>query len=303
MSLISIKLSSDRCHYHILHTGIFCLIQRGDNLIIKLFLAFLIILFVVFVYGLFKHREFTKWLSAGDKKIVSLNVFPVKVDTEHLPLLLKNYISRVIKNEVSGIFVELSQKGVFKMSPSDTEMVFEAHQKISLSSPSFSWVAKIIKSGVPIIICDRLIDNQGELQARLFGSLSVAKASGSELLRGELLRYLAEVPWYPLAILNQPEVRWKTIDATTVSGEIEINNTIARIEYYFDENGLIERIFSPDRGRMIGSEVIPTPWEGSFSKYKEIKGLLIPTHGEVSWFLPGGKFTYFKGDIVKYKIK
>ena len=53
------------------------------------------------------------------------------------------------------------------------------------------------------------------LEARLFGSLRLARAAGPHVGKGELMRYLAELAWAPHAMLHNPQLSWREIDATT----------------------------------------------------------------------------------------
>jgi hypothetical protein len=48
--------------------------------------------------------------------------------------------------------------------------------------------------------------------------------------------------------------------------------------------------------------MIARPWQGMFSNYKEYKGVLLPSHGEVSWILDAGTFKYYSGDLEDYAM-
>ncbi|MCU0933983.1 MAG: hypothetical protein MUE86_05990, partial [Thiobacillaceae bacterium] len=54
-----------------------------------------------------------------------------------------------------------------------------------------------------------------------------------------------------------------------------------------------------DRGRAVGDQVIPTPWEGRMSNYQRRHGLLIPVDGEVAWLTPEGRLPYWRGTITE----
>ena len=55
-------------------------------------------------------------------------------------------------------------------------------------------------------ILDCYIDDEGLLEARLCGSLPLARAAGQEVSRGELMRYLAELIWAPHAMQHNPQL-------------------------------------------------------------------------------------------------
>jgi hypothetical protein len=271
-------------------------------MIYKFLIGLTLIIFVILIYLYSEYREFSAWLNRGEQEVISQK-FKDIIEPFNIPPLIKRYISIAVTRPVSGHYVKLTQKGFLKFNADGKAIPFQANQIISLTKSSFSWMARTSKGFLPIVVCDRLINNKGELQARLFASFKVADATGPELLKGELLRYLAEIPWFPLAISCQPSIIWKQLSSKSVSAEIDLEGVKAKVNFYFDKRGLIEKIYVPDRGMIVGSKSIPTPWEGHFSNYKEIKGLLVPTHGEISWILPEGRFTYFKGDLISYDVQ
>jgi len=71
-------------------------------------------------------------------------------------------------------------------------------------------------------ILDCYVDGEGLLEARLFGSLRLARAAGPVAGKGELMRYLAELGWAPHAMLHNPQLSWREIDATTI--EVSANS-------------------------------------------------------------------------------
>lgn len=136
----------------------------------------------------------------------------------------------------------------------------------------FSWVAAVRLKGLTITVCDRLVDGEGELQARLFSSIPLAKGSGDRFLRGELLRYLAELPWYPMTVLHQPDIQWKSVANNKITVTIVLGHVSATVEYTLNNEGLIESIFVPDREKADGASVELKPWLGEFSSMKKERG-------------------------------
>ncbi|MCB0422454.1 MAG: hypothetical protein KDD61_15750 [Bdellovibrionales bacterium] len=262
----------------------------------------LLLLGVGTVLFFFESHRFNQWLKNGHQKIRNHQGVGTQVDVQTLPLLLQNYLQKVLVGKPSISYIEFTQSGDFRMTPKDEMAPFTAEQIVSVRSPMFSWVAKIPMNGLPITVCDRLIDEQGELQARLFSAIPLAKGSGDRFLRGELLRYLAEIPWYPMAILNQPNIEWQQSEENKVKGTLSMKRISATVEYTFNDKGLIESIFVPDREKIDGQNIEQRPWLGEFSQYDERSGVIIPTRGQVSWLLSEGKFTYFVGNVTSYKM-
>jgi hypothetical protein len=265
------------------------------------FIGILIIL-ISFTLYLIERSHFKSWVQSGQEAIGSDSLPNKRLSVESLPPLLSDYLKKVLVQAPNGSFVIFTQSGYFRMKPEDKMVSFSAEQYVSLASPMFSWLAKLPFKGLSVTVCDRLIKQEGELQARLFSAITVAKGSGKNFLRGELLRYLAEIPWFPMAILYQPNIQWKQVSEDSVIGSLSVHDVIASVKYQFGHDGLIKSIYVPDREMINGDLVDLRPWLGEFSEYGERCGLIIPNRGKVSWILETGKFTYFDGKIDSYQI-
>src|SRR3712207_7361598 len=83
------------------------------------------------------------------------------------------------------------------------------------------------------------------------------------------MRFFAEAAWYPTALLPSQGVRWEAVDdssayATLTEGDISIT-----MLFTFNERGLIDTVRAEARGRTVGGQVVPTPWQGRFWNYEE----------------------------------
>jgi hypothetical protein len=119
-------------------------------------------------------------------------------------------------------------------------------------------------------ILDCYVDGEGLLEARLLGSLPLARLTGPEVSKGELMRYLAELIWAPHAMQHNPLLSWREIDASTVEVSAAIENDPARVRLIF-QNGDIARIEADDRLRAAGRRIVPTRWRGCCGDYREIR--------------------------------
>lgn len=254
-------------------------------------------------YFVWQRHVFQYWLADGQARIASYQGAKQGGLAQSWPPLVQEYLGKVLNRSGQSPchIVRFRQKGLFRMAPSEALAEFNAEQIVSLKAPMFAWHGHVMARGLPVTVCDRLVDGVGDLEARLLGAIRVAKASGPSILRGELLRYLAEIPWYPIAIGNQDHIRWQQVGPATVKATITLGQVSASVDFSF-EDGLIKTIYVADRERMVGSKSVPTPWLGEFSDYQSHGGMLVPSSGEVSWLLPSGKFTYFKGQISDYQL-
>jgi len=113
------------------------------------------------------------------------------------------------------------------------------------------------------------------------------------------MRFLAETAWYPTALLPGQGVRWEPVDEHSARATLTDGATTVTLLFRFDPAGLVRSVQAAARGRTVGSQVIPTPWEGHWSNYQWRDGMLVPTEGEVAWLLPQGRQPYWRGRITR----
>ena len=176
-----------------------------------------------------------------------------------------------------------------------------AEQWLSPVEPAMAWVGRGSMSGLPVTVIDSFANGSGRLEARLAGTFTVAGGSGRDFDKGELQRYLSELPVHPDAILNNGALSWRQLDPTTVEVSARSATGSASATFSFDQAGDIVGLVATDRPMSQGAGTVPTPWIGSFSDYRQMGGYRIPAHGEVGWLLDDGLFTYWRGDIIAYE--
>lgn len=82
------------------------------------------------------------------------------------------------------------------------------------------------------------------------GVIPVARAErSSALMRGELMRYLAELAWAPDAILFNVTLRWREDGPDRLSVSAGVGETAAEVTLSLDGEGRIAGSFAPDRPR------------------------------------------------------
>lgn len=193
--------------------------------------------------------------------------------------------------------VRLSQTGRIRQTATAPWSAFTARQTIALNHCAFDWIARSGPAGI-ISVRDALVDDVGQLQVRAFGFITLARAKPSaELTRGELMRYLAELPWAPDAILRNTGLRWREDGPDRLIVGAGSGDTVAEVTLNLDSEGRIAGTFAPDRGALIDGITVPTPWRGAFADYRLHDDVWLPFSGEVSWEMPSGTFTYWQGRI------
>jgi len=222
-------------------------------------------------------------------------------ELEGLPVPVQRYFDTVLREGqpiVSAVQVE--HVGTFNMSESGEQWKsFGSRQRVVTQRPGFVWDARVrMMPGVVVHVHDAYVGGKGVLHAALLGLATVMELpSTHELARSELMRFFAESAWYPTALLPSQGVRWEAIDDVSAKATMTDGDITLTMSFRFDEAGLIESVRAEARERIVGSAVIPTPWEGRWRDYEWRSGMLVPLEGEVAWLLPEGAHPYWRGRI------
>lgn len=182
-------------------------------------------------------------------------------------------------------------------------LAFTASQTISARDCAFDWRARVGPFGM-ISGRDALVHGEGLFDILAFGFIPVARAKHTAaLVRGELMRYLTELVWAPHAILHNHDLRWRVIDADTLSVSAGVDDKACEVFLSLDGHGRIIRSFAPDRPRNATAPLLPTPWRGHFSDYQSHGGIWLPSSAEVAWDVDGQRKPYWEGRLAHWEMR
>jgi len=207
-----------------------------------------------------------------------------------------------VKPDANPCSVRLTQTGRMKRSL-DTQswMAFTATQTISTRACEFDWLAKAGPFGM-ISARDALEHGEGRLDIMALGIIPIARAKHTPaLVRGELMRYLAELAWAPAAILFNKTLRWRHDGPDALAVSAGVGEVASEVVLSLDSEGRISGGFAPDRPRSATAPFLPTPWRGQFSDYRRRGDMWIPSAGEVGWEIDGEHVTYWQGRIEQWQ--
>jgi len=226
-------------------------------------------------------------------------------ELEGLPAPVQRYFRAVLEDGqpiISAATLEMT--GTMNMSATSEQWKpFTSRQQVVTRKPGFLWDAEVAMfPGLPAHVEDSYITGHGRLIAKVFGLFTVADSQGTgEIARGEFMRYFAESPWYPTALLPSQGVRWQAVDdacanATLVDGPITLT-----LLFRFNDAGLIASVRAESRGAGVGKDgvMVMLPWDCALSDYQPQGGMLIPMTGEAAWVRPEGRKVYFVGRVKK----
>lgn len=196
-------------------------------------------------------------------------------------------------------FVRLRQRGEMWLQPGATPLRFEAEQTSAVAEVGFLWRARAARrGGLALEVIDYLVAGSAGLEARLFGVLPVVRVATSDaMIRGEALRYLAELMWNPDAILGNRDLDWRVIDQRTVAVATGAGPRRCEVRLTLDAAGDVIGVTADNRPRLDGGRVVACPWFARGRGYRTIAGRRIPVEGEAGWRIDGTEFIYWRGRI------
>ncbi len=270
----------------------------------------LLIIFTVVVavaaailYGALRWQSSTRDLLArleAGRVAVGPNAYDPR-ELDPLPAPVQRYFRAALTEGqplVAAVTVE--HAGTFNMSTGGEKwQPFTSRQRVTTQCPGFVWDARIaVAPGLKARVHDAYVEGEGILHATLLGFLTLVNMRGTRTVaEGELMRFFAETAWYPTALLPSQGVQWTAVDDSSARATLKDGDISLTLLFRFDEAGLIASVRAEARGRTVGREVIPTPWEGRWWRYNLRDGMRVPLEGEVAWILPEGPKPYWRGRI------
>lgn len=219
-----------------------------------------------------------------------------------LPMPVRRYLRRVLRDGQPYVrALRVEQRGTFRAGDATAAWrPFTATQHVAVRPPGFVWDASIrMTAGLPVRVLDAYHDGRGVLEARLAGVLPVMTgASGPDLDEGELLRYLAEAPLYPTALLPEMGVTWTPIDDRSARATLTDRGTTATLVFHFNDTDEVARVEGERSFTKSDGTAENRPWRGYWRDYAERGGMWVPTRGEVAWVHPeAGEVSYWRGQL------
>lgn len=257
-------------------------------------------------------RTHTSLLESGRVGAQGRLPSPARFDAHELdglPAPVQRYFRAVLKDGqaiIAAATIEMT--GTINMSATAEQWKpFTSRQRVVTRKQGFLWDAQVdMFPGVPAHVEDSYIAGQGRLKAKLFGLLTVADSHGDgEIARGEFMRYFAESPWYPTALLPSQGVQWEAVDDASANATIVDGPITLTLLFRFNDAGLIVSVRAEARGAGVGKAgaMLMLPWECGLSDYQKQDGMLIPMVGEAAWMRPEGRKAYFVGNVQKVRYE
>ncbi|MGE5390355.1 MAG: DUF6544 family protein [Deltaproteobacteria bacterium] len=227
-----------------------------------------------------------------------------EADLQEKPASVRTWLARagITGKQYTGS-VWLEHTGTMRTEPGKAWMPFAAEYYYTVDKPGFIWKARV--QAAPLIHLsgrDMLYRGHGNMEIKLLSLIPVADARGKEIDQGSLLRYLAEIVWFPTAALSD-HIIWEEIGADQARATITVGETSVSGIYTFGQHGMparfeAQRYMSRDEGYSLEK------WVAELYDYQEFNGFLVPGRVQVTWDLPEGEFNWFKATVnrIEYDI-
>ena len=224
-------------------------------------------------------------------------------DLAPLPPVVQKWLrrSQVVGKPINRT-VHLHQSGLMRTTREGKWMPVTAEQYFTVDQPGFVWVADVKAApGLHLLGRDLYRDGHGHMLIKALSLYPVADNRGATVDQGTLLRYLAEIAWFPSAALA-PYIRWQPVDDHRAMATMHWGDITASGVFGFTPEGDMES-FSAMRfyDRKEGATLEPWLIKVVPGAYKEFDGVRIPVRSTVTWQLREGELTWYQVQIEEVK--
>jgi hypothetical protein len=234
--------------------------------------------------------------SPPEEKVIGLG------ELEPLPAPVRRWLERSgVVGRPRATTVRLRQRGELRTKPDGGWMPARAEQYFSLDPPAFLWrVDATMMRLIPIAGRDEYAGGHGRMLIKAGSLVNVVDAGDAKIAEGALLRYLAEIIWFPSAALAR-DVAWQAIDAAHARATLRDGGLNVSAVFTFDAQGRVVR-FDASRYLGGGPDARLTPWFATCSAWRTFEGVEVPAKGEVGWALAAGPFISFRWEVVEVQF-
>ena len=182
-----------------------------------------------------------------------------------------------------------------RLNPTSTWRPVSAEQYFTTATPSFVWLARVGKSPAYFAGKDVYRAGHGHMTIKIMSVIPVADATGPKADQGTMLRYLAEMQWFPGAALS-PYVQWRQTGPATAMATMTYGGITDSGQFHFGANGDVVS-FDAMRYMNDNGEWHLRKWTVPVTRHAVMNGIRIPVAGSTIWQMPDGDFNWFEWTI------
>lgn len=222
-----------------------------------------------------------------------------KEELDGLPLPVQRWLenARIIGTK-KVTSVRLKQTGRMRTKEGGRWMPAEAVQYFRADEPGFVWQANVrMNPLLHLSGLDHYREGKGKMSIKLLSLFPVVDAQGPEMDASTLLRYLAEMPWFPAAALNS-YIHWEPMDGNSARAIMTWKGVSASGVFTFNEQG-DPTSFTAKRYKETNGHYQLCDWGGVNKEFKAFNGIRIPSRSDIVWKEKTGDFTWFQCEITE----
>ena len=216
----------------------------------------------------------------------------------NLPEPVQRYFKYSLQENQNYIsFVKLKHEGTFRQNQGQRWIPIVGQEYFTTENPGFVWIGKM--KPYPLLWIngkDEFINGKGNFQIKLLSLFTVVDTKGNESDESELLRWLAETPWFPTSLLPSKYLHWEEVNSTSAKAIIQYGKIKVSVIFFFNEHGQIVKL-NADRYRSVNNSYAKDKWIGYYRDYTKVNDMMIPKEIEAVWNLSSGEFSYAKFKI------
>ena len=235
-------------------------------------------------------------IKTDDKKVFTYKKI------ENLPPQLYKYFHTVLTDSFYiPRFVNVRQTARFRTTKNSSWLPVKAKEYFTTKKPNYIWDAEI-RTNIFFWVktVDSYINGKGNMLIKINSSITISDDYNIEMNKSGLFRYFSEAVFFPTSLIPNDSLVWNILDTNIAEIKFKDNSNSIVAKVYFNNTGTIDKITTYDKYRTTKSGYAKTLYTIYYSKYKWYdEKCFIPTHYELEWDLPEGKFRYAKFDIIK----
>lgn len=211
---------------------------------------------------------------------------------QHLPEPAQRYLNYTgVVGQPWIETVRITYVGVFRLGADKPWMPIKAEQVYTTNPPAFRWKARFKMFGLWIVTGDDTYRNgHGHMFGKIAGLFNVFDARGPEIDQGTMLRYLNEMTWFPIALLND-YIAWQAVDDQSFDVTFTDCGRSVTARFIVDEQGRLTNFVTQRYRENKGNYTFDT-WTTPMTEWGCLAGLNLPVRGQAVWKLATGDLPY-----------
>lgn len=214
----------------------------------------------------------------------------------HLPSSVKNWLnnSGIVGHEMISS-MHIKQDVLMKLKPKQKEWYTATVDQYNTTHPPvFNWnVDMQMNPLMSVTGRDKFDDGKGAMLIKAFSIFPVVDVKETTKVNQAVLqRFLAEIVWYPSAVLSN-YIAWEAIDDQSAKATMSHKGITGSGIFHFDENGDVSK-FTTMRYMGMDDNATLEKWVVEIEETKVMNDLRIPTQVKVFWELEDENWTWLK---------